>query len=125
ALAASAVACLAAISVFTFSYLDNRAAITAQADQLEALQAPLTEMARRPAPVETPDIDLALTAVDAVVEARTETPVGVRDLIGPSASAELALAQDDAYNHVLRNVLEPRMVALLEATMWRQIRNPD
>lgn len=125
AAAACVVVALIAVSVFALSYVDNRAAITAQADQLTALQAPLTEMAKRPAPVETPDIDLALAAVDAVVEARTQPPGGVRDLIGPSAAAELAQAQDATYNHVLRNVLEPRMVALLEATMWRQIRNPD
>jgi type VI secretion system protein ImpL len=30
-----------------------------------------------------------------------------------------------ARDHALRNILEPRMVALLEATMWRQIRDPD
>ena len=48
-----------------------------------------------------------------------------QDLLGPSASAELVRAQTDTYDHALRNVLEPRMVALLEATMWRQIRDPD
>ena len=36
-----------------------------------------------------------------------------------------AEAQRIAYDRGLRNILEPRMVALLEATMWRQIRDPE
>ena len=125
AAAASAAAALLAGLVFTSSYYDNRNAITAQASQFEELQAPLTAIAATQAPVETSDLDVALAAMTDVANARTEPLGGVRDVIGPSASSEILLAQTDAYNHALRNVLEPRMVALLEATMWRQIREPE
>ncbi|TKB22980.1 MAG: type VI secretion system membrane subunit TssM, partial [Mesorhizobium sp.] len=65
------------------------------------------------------------SAMDEVANARTPPPGAAQDLLGPSASAELVRAQTDTYDHALRNVLEPHMVALLEATMWRQIRDPD
>ncbi|TGP80247.1 hypothetical protein EN864_33820, partial [bacterium M00.F.Ca.ET.221.01.1.1] len=104
-----------------WSYFDNRNAITAQAGQFEALQAPLTSAAANPASVQQPAIDGALEAMDAVANAKTAPPGSAQDLLGPSASAELVRAQADTYDHALRNVLEPRMVALLEATMWRQI----
>ena len=125
AAAASAAAALLAGGIFTFSYYDSRNAITAQAAQLEALQTPLNAIAASQAPVETSDLDIALAAMDDVANARTQVPDSLRDTIGPSASSEIHLAQTDAYNHALRNVLEPRMVALLEATMWRQIREPE
>ena len=44
---------------------------------------------------------------------------------GPSARTDLNRAQKIAYDHGLKTILEPRMVALLEATMWREIRNPE
>ncbi len=116
--------CLPA-ALFTWSYFDNRNAITAQAGQFEALQAPLTTAGENPPSVEQPAIDVALGAMDEVAIARTAPPDAVQDLLGPSASAELVRAQADTYDHALRNVLEPHMVALLEATMWRQIRDPD
>lgn len=125
AAAASAVAVLAAGTLFTLSYYDNRAAIASQAGQFEALRQPLSEIASQPAAVDQPDIGPALAAMSAVWQARTPAPGGLRDTIGPSASAELGRAQADTYDHALRNVLEPRMVALLEATMWRQMRDPD
>jgi type VI secretion system protein ImpL len=46
-------------------------------------------------------------------------------VIGPSAGTDMARAQKIAYDHGLKTILEPRMVALLEATMWREIRNPE
>jgi type VI secretion system protein ImpL len=125
AAAASGAVALLAGSIFTFSYFDNRNAIATQATQFEALQAPLTTIAASAAPVEAPDLDVALDAMDEVASARTEPPSGIRDMIGPTASPELLRAQTDAYDHALRNLLEPRMVALLEATMWRQIREPE
>lgn len=109
----------------TLSYLDNRSAVAAQAAQFEALREPLTPIAESNAPVDPLDIDIALAAVDQVASARTEPPGGVRNLLGPSAGAEMVRAQTDAYENTLRNILEPRMVALLEATMWRQIRDPE
>ncbi|MHA6686767.1 type VI secretion system membrane subunit TssM [Mesorhizobium sp. A556] len=125
AAAASAAVLLLAALLFTFSYVDNRNAITAQATQFEALQTPLNAIAAKATPVDLPDLDSALAAMDEVKGARTQPPGGIHDLVGPSASAELRRAQTDTYEHALRNVLEPRMVALLEATMWRQIRDPD
>lgn len=125
AAAACGAAVLIAGTLFTLSYLDNRNAIQAQASQFEALQAPLGSIAATAARVDPPDIDTALAVMDQVAAARTAPPDGARDFFGPSASAELIRAQTDTYDHALRNVLEPRMVALLEATMWRQIRDPD
>lgn len=125
AAAACAAAAILAGSLFTWSYYDNRNAIAAQAGQFEALQAPLTSAAATPASVQQPAMDVALNAMDEVASARTAPPDKAQDLLGPSASAELMRAQTDTYDHALRNVLEPRMVALLEATMWRQIRDPD
>jgi type VI secretion system protein ImpL len=125
AAAASGTAALLAGLIFTLSYYDNRDAIAAQATQFEALQTPLTAIAASPASVDTPDLDVALNAMAEVANARTEPPSGVRDLLGPTASSELLRAQTDTYDHALRNILEPRMVALLEATMWRQIREPE
>ncbi|RWP01795.1 type VI secretion system membrane subunit TssM [Mesorhizobium sp.] len=125
AAAACAAAALLAGAMFTWSYYDNRNAIAAQAGQFEALQAPLTAAAASPASVEQPAIDSALYAMAEVANARTAPPSSAQDLLGPSASAELLRAQADTYDHALRNVLEPHMVALLEATMWRQIRDPD
>lgn len=125
AAAACAAAAILAGSLFTWSFYDNRNAIAAQAGQFEALQAPLTSTATTPASVQQPAMDVALNAMDEVANARTAPPEKAQDLLGPSASAELMRAQTDTYDHALRNVLEPRMVALLEATMWRQIRDPD
>ncbi|WP_192256012.1 type VI secretion system membrane subunit TssM [Mesorhizobium caraganae] len=125
AAAACAAAAILAGSLFAWSYYDNRNAIAAQAGQFEALQAPLTSAAATPASVQQPAMDVALNAMDEVASARTAPPDKAQDLLGPSASAELMRAQTDTYDHALRNVLEPRMVALLEATMWRQIRDPD
>ena len=125
AAAASGAAVLLAGLMFTLAYYDNRNAITAQAEQFEALQVPLTAVASSPASADPLDIELALAAMTEVANSRTEPPNRARDVFGPSAAPELLRAQTDTYNHALRNVLEPRMVALLEATMWRQIRDPE
>lgn len=125
AAAAATAAVLIAGAFSIFSYRNNSAAIAAQASQLEGLQPLLTQIATQPAPVDPLDLSDALTAVNRVADARTEVPGGVQELIGPTAAVELTRAQTDAYDHTLQNILEPRMVALLEATMWRQIRDPE
>jgi type VI secretion system protein ImpL len=126
---AAAVASVAGLVVaglaFTLAYRESRSAIAVQAAQLEALQAPLTPVAARQAPLDPLDLDVALEAVTEVANARTDPPSGALAFVGPSASTEIARAQDAAYARALRNLLEPRMVALLEATMWRQIRDPE
>ncbi|AJD45430.1 type VI secretion system IcmF family protein (plasmid) [Rhizobium gallicum bv. gallicum R602sp] len=124
AVAAAASVVVAGLA-FTVSYRKNNAALSAQAEQLEALQLPLTPVAARQAPLEPLDLDVALEAATEVSNARTEPPSGIAALIGPSAATEIRQAQADAYHRSLRNILEPRMVALLEATMWRQIRDPE
>jgi type VI secretion system protein ImpL len=124
AVAAAAVVVIAGL-VFTLSFLGNRGAITAQAGQLERLQLILAPVAARQAPIEPLDLDLALGAVNEISAARTAPPATFAARLGPSAEAEIDRAQEAAYARGLRNILEPRMVALLEATMWRQIRDPD
>jgi len=122
-------ACVAAVALvgtaFTLSYLDNRDAVDTQADELEALQGPLAAAAAEPALVEAPSLDGALTAMDGIVASQVAVPAAMHDIAGPSAGSELQQAQTATYNQALRNILEPRMVALLEATMWRQIREPE
>ena len=41
------------------------------------------------------------------------------------SKAEMARAHRIGYERSLRNILEPRMVAMLEAAMWRNIRDPE
>lgn len=122
---ASALATVAAGLVFTLAYRESRTAIAVQGDQFQSLQAPLTPVAARQAPVDPPDLAVAIDAVTEVRNARVEPPGGLAALVGPSAAADLILAQDQAYRAALRNLLEPRMVALLEGAMWRQIRDPE
>jgi type VI secretion system protein ImpL len=110
---------------FLFSYFDNRQVIAAQAEQFQGLQTPLAAIAASPSSVKQPDIEVPLAAAGAVESARIEPPGGVRDMLGPSAAAEIALAQRALYDRTLRNLLEPRMIALLEATMWRHVRDPE
>lgn len=125
----AAVACAAVVVLsgllFTMSYLTYRGAIAAQADQFEQLRTTLAPIAARQAPLDPLDLDLALDAVTGVANARAPLPTGAASLIGPSAASEITRADQAAYDRSLRNILEPRMVALLEATMWRQIRDPE
>lgn len=111
--------------LFTLSFLGSRGAITEQEQQLRGLQGRLANVASRQAPIDPPDLDLALDAVTQVAALDAPEPGGLLGLTGPSAAAELAQSERIAYERTLRNVLEPRMLALLEATMWRQIRDPD
>ncbi|MBP7241247.1 type VI secretion system membrane subunit TssM [Amaricoccus sp.] len=125
----AAVACAAAVLAaglaFTLAYLSGRGAVTAQAAALERLQGTLAPVAARQAPVDPLDLDVALEAMTAIGNAAVPPPGGLAGVIGPSPAAEMAAAQATAYDRGLRNILEPRMVALLEATMWRHIRDPE
>jgi type VI secretion system protein ImpL len=125
ALGGSVLAVALASMAFLYAFVRYSGAIADQALLLEGLQARLTNVAARQAPVDPPDIDLALEAVTEVQAAATGVDPGLAGWTGPRASAEIARAQKIAYDHSLRNILEPRMVALLEATMWRQIRDPE
>lgn len=122
--AAATLASLAALG-FVAAYFASRGAVAAQVAAFDRLQGTLAEVAARQAPVEPSDIDLALAMATAVENARAPLPPAWARWIGPSAAPQIAAAQQAAYDRALRDILEPRMVALLEATMWRNIRNPD
>lgn len=118
-----AVACLAAL--FSFAFSRGSGLVAEQERQFLALQGDLAEVAARQAPTDPLDLDLALAAMDEVAAAAVAPAPHPLAALGPSAEAELAQAQRIAYERGLAHLLEPRMVALLEATIWRQIRDPD
>jgi len=123
--AAASLATVVAATFFLFSYQRWSGGIADQERQLGALSQRLTNVAARQAPTDPLDLPLALDAMTEVSRASTGVRTGVMTVFGPSAAAELDYAQSLSRDHVLRNILEPRMIALLEATMWRQIRDPD
>ncbi|MCX7888229.1 MAG: type VI secretion system membrane subunit TssM [Rhodobacteraceae bacterium] len=123
--AAAALAATMAGLMFLFSFLRYSGAIDDQERLTADLSGRLANVAARQAPTDPLDLDVALDAMTAVDAARTEVPQNLLTIAGPRADAELARAQTIAYERTLRNVLEPRMVALLEATMWRHIRDPE
>lgn len=121
---ASLVTLLAGL-LFLFSFLRYSGGIDDQERQLADLSGRLANVAARQAPTDPLDLELALEGVTEVKAAATEVPTSPLTYIGPTARSELAEAQRIAYDRGLRNILEPRMVAMLEATMWRQIRDPE
>ena len=124
-LATSVLVTVLAGLIFLFSYMRYSGSIDDQERQLTALQGRLANVAARQAPVEPLDLNLALEAMSDVQASQTQITGGVLTAFGPSANSEIEHANQLANNHALRNILEPRMVALLEATMWREVRNPD
>jgi type VI secretion system protein ImpL len=111
--------------VFLFSFLRYSGGIDDQERLLAELSGRLANVAARQAPTDPLDLELALEGVTEVKAATTEVPTSPLTYIGPTARSELAEAQRIAYDRSLRNILEPRMIAMLEATMWRQIRDPE
>lgn len=111
--------------VFLFSFLRYSGGIDDQERLLADLSGRLANVAARQAPTDPLDLELALEGVTEVKAAATEVPTSPLTYIGPTAQSELTEAQRIAYDRGLRNILEPRMVAMLEATMWRQIRDPE
>jgi type VI secretion system protein ImpL len=112
-------------TVFLFSFLRYSSALGDQARQYEGLQARLANVSARQAPTEPLDLSLALEAMTEIDAAATEVPGSALTLLGPTAEAELAEARRIAVEKGMRNILEPRMVALLEATLWRNVRDPE
>ncbi|UOA28982.1 type VI secretion system membrane subunit TssM [Pseudosulfitobacter sp. DSM 107133] len=112
-------------TVFLFSFLRYNGALGEQERQLTNLSARLANVAARQAPTDPLDLNLALDAANETVNARALVAASPLTLLGPSAEPELAQIQTIAYDQTLRNILEPRMVALLEATMWRHSRDPE
>ena len=112
-------------TLFLFSYLRYSGGLTDQERQLTALSARLSNVAARQAPTDPLDLNLALEAANETLVASTDVAGGPLTVLGPTAEPELAQVQRMTYDHTLRNILEPRMVALLEATMWRHSRDPE
>ncbi|MBL9072888.1 type VI secretion system membrane subunit TssM [Tabrizicola sp.] len=124
-LAGASLLTLLAGLLFLFSFLRYSGGIDDQERLLADLSGRLANVAARQAPTDPLDLELALDGVTEVKAAATEVPTSPLTFIGPTARSELAEAQRIAYDRSLRNILEPRMVAMLEATMWRQIRDPE
>lgn len=124
-LAAACVSTLVAGGTFLASYVQQNRAITAYGETLTGLSARLSNIASRQAPTDPLDMPLALDAMGEISRASGGEPAGFLARIGPTALAERAYAQNIAYTRGLDHILRPRMVALLEATMWRQIRDPE
>lgn len=124
-LGAATLATLIGIALFVASYVQQSRAIGAYEDNLQALGPRLTNIASRQAPTDPLDLNLALDAVSEVSRANAVQTAGILSVIGPTAQEDRELAQDIAYERALDHILTPRMVALLEATMWRQIRDPE
>ena len=125
ALAAAAAAVVVLGTVFLFSYLRWNGALRDQERQLADLNARLANVAARQAPTDPLDLNLALDAANETATAATPAPTGLLTVLGPGAGPELLQVDTIAYDRTLRNILEPRMVALLEATMWRHSRDPE
>ena len=124
-LAGAALAVIVAGLMFLLSFLRYSGAIDDQERLFADLSGRLSNVAARQAPTEPLDLPLALEAVTDLKAAVTRVGGTAFTLLGPTAEPELIEAQRIGYERGLRNILEPRMVALLEATMWRQIRDPE
>ena len=124
-LAGASLATIIAGLLFLFSFLRYSGGIDDQERLLADLSGRLANVAARQAPTAPLDLELALDGGTEIKAAATDVPTSPLTIIGPTARSELAEAQRIAYDRGLRNILEPRMVAMLEATMWRQIRDPE
>ena len=125
ALAVASVVVVLSGTVFLFSYLRWNGVLGDQERQLADLNARLANVAARQAPTDPLDLNLALDATTETAQAVTPGPDGPLVMAGPGARPELEQVQTIAYERTLRNILEPRMVAMLEATMWRHSRDPE
>ncbi|MFD1343688.1 type VI secretion system membrane subunit TssM [Litorisediminicola beolgyonensis] len=124
-LATAALAVVVLGTLFLFSYLRWGGALADQERQLANLSGRLANVAARQAPTDPLDLNLALEAVNETATAVTAVPASALTILGPSAEPEIVQVKAIAYDRSLRNILEPRMVAMLEATMWRHSRDPE
>ena len=124
-LAGAALITILACTLFLFSFLRYSGGLSDQERQLTKLSSRLSNVAARQAPTDPLDLNLALEAANETLNAETRIAVSALTLAGPTAERELEQTHKLSYEHTLRNILEPRMVALLEATMWRHSRDPE
>lgn len=123
---AAAAACLFGGLLFTYAYMESKGEIAAQTQRFEGLQSGLVDVAARQAPLEPLDLNIALDAVTQVASAGLDVQdVSLLIMTGPSAKSELIRANKLAYDKSLRNILEPRMVALLEVTIRNNKHDPE
>ena len=111
--------------IFTLSYFQSRGEIRDQVAGFERLQSTLVDVAARQTPLDPLDLDVALQAVNEVAASGVQGASGLLSLTGPTATAEVARSSQLSYDQALRNILEPRMVALLEVTMRQNARDPE
>ncbi|MEM6676353.1 MAG: type VI secretion system membrane subunit TssM [Pseudomonadota bacterium] len=122
--AAATVLVLATFS-FTLSYTQQRRAVAAQAERFTDLAQSLRSISNAQAPTDPLDLYDALAAVEEV-SSNAELPDGtVLTALGPSAEDGIVLSRDTSYRRALRTLLQPRMTAMLEETMWQNIRDPE
>lgn len=122
---AAAAACLFGGLLFTYSYMQSKGEIAAQTQRFEGLQSSLVDVAARQAPLEPLDLNIALDAVTQVASGLDVADTGLLAMTGPSAKTELLRSNKLAYDHSLRNILEPRMVALLEVSIRNNKHDPE
>jgi len=123
--AAATLALVLAATLFIYGFMRYSGAIEDQERQFTQLSSRLANVAARQAPTDPLDLDLALEAATETRNAASAFRPGFLATLGPTAQVELDRAGEIAYERTLRNVLEPRMVAMLEATMWRHSRDPE
>ena len=124
-LAAASLVTVLAAALFVFSFMRYSGGLEDQERQLTKLSARLANVAARQAPTDPLDLNLALEAANETASAATIVQPSPLTALGPTAVTELGQIQTISYNRTLRNILEPRMVATLEATMWRHSRDPE
>jgi type VI secretion system protein ImpL len=124
-LASATLITVLATTLFVFSYMRYTGGLEDQERQLTKLSARLANVAARQAPTDPLDLNLALEAANETAAATTVVPSSLLTALGPTAIPELDHLQTISYNRTLRNILEPRMVATLEATIWRHSRDPE
>ncbi|MEP5761880.1 MAG: type VI secretion system membrane subunit TssM [Litoreibacter sp.] len=124
-LATASLASVVLTVLFVFSFMRYSGGLDDQERQLTKLSGRLANVAARQAPTDPLDLPLALDAATETLNASTDVQSNLLTALGPSAQTELSHLQTVAYHRTIRNILEPRMVATLEATMWRHSRDPE
>lgn len=124
-LAAATLVIVFASVLFLFSFMRYSGGLDDQERQLIRLSARLANVAARQAPTDPLDLNLAIDAANETLNSTTQVQTSFLTVLGPSSETELNHIQRISYDRTMRNILEPRIVAVLEATMWRHSRDPE